>query len=90
MLRVLAVTGYLALFVTSTRERAYDMRNWEVIGRIPVPVVPIHDQRRIGNVLRKIPALRDIFSRSIALLQEHRQALINAAITGQIDIPEAA
>jgi type I restriction enzyme S subunit len=90
MLRVLAVTGYLALFVTSTRERAYDMRNWEVMGRIPVPVVPIHEQRRIGNVLRKIPALRDVFDRSIALLQEHRQALITAAVTGQLDIPEAA
>lgn len=89
MLRVLAVTGYLALFVTSTRERAYDMRNWEVMGRIPVPVVPIHEQRRIGNVLRKIPPLRDVFSRSITLLKEHRQALITAAVTGQLEIPES-
>jgi type I restriction enzyme, S subunit len=89
MLRVLAVTGYLALFVTSTRERAYDMRNWEVMGRVPVPVIPIHEQRRIGNVLRRIPALRDVFGRSITLLQEHRQALITAAVTGQLDIPGA-
>lgn len=90
MLRVLAVTGYLALFVTSTRERAYDMRNWQVMGRIPVPSVPIDEQQRIGVALRKIPPLRDSFERSITLLKEHRQALITAAVTGQPGIAEAA
>jgi type I restriction enzyme S subunit len=90
MLRVLAVTGYLALFVTSTRERAYDMRNWEVMGRVPVPVVPNHEQLRVGRVLRKIPVLRDNINTSIALLQEHRQALVTAAVTGRLDVEAAS
>jgi type I restriction enzyme S subunit len=90
MLRVLAITGYLSLFVTSTRERAYDMRNWGVMSRIPVPIVPIDDQRRVGDALRRIPALRDLFNRSVALLRERRQALITTAVTDQIDIPAAA
>jgi type I restriction enzyme, S subunit len=88
MLRVLARTGYLALFVTSTRERAYDMRNWDVMGRVPVPLVPIEEQRDIGDQLRRIPPLRDVFEQSIALLKEHRQALVTTAGTGQLDIPD--
>ena len=32
----------------------------------------------------------DALTRQIALLQERRQALITAAVTGQLDIPEAA
>jgi type I restriction enzyme, S subunit len=90
MLRVLAVTGYLALFVTSTRERAYDMRNWGVIGRIPVPKVPLSEQRRVGDQLRRIPGIREIFERSARLVFEHRQALITAAVTGKLDIPDVA
>jgi type I restriction enzyme, S subunit len=90
MLRVLAVTGYLALFFTSTRERAIDMRNWDVLGRIPVPVVPTHEQRRIGHVLRQIPVLQAAIDRSILRLQEHRRALITAAVTGHLDATEAS
>ena len=86
MLRVLAISGYLGLFVTSTRERAYDMRNWEVMGRIPVPNVPLDEQRRVGELLRRIPRTRVVFDRSISLLRERRQATITKAIIGDIDI----
>jgi type I restriction enzyme, S subunit len=89
MLRVLATTGYMSLFVTSTRERAYDMRNWSVVGRIPMPQVAADEQRSVGDRLRAILPIRDIFERSVSLLQERRQALISAAVTGQLDIPEA-
>ena len=32
----------------------------------------------------------DVIRQQISLLQERRQALITAAVTGQLDIPEAA
>lgn len=58
------------------------------------PYPPIEEQRQILehlNVERaKIDKLSTATERSIALLKERRSALIAAAVTGQIDIPEAA
>lgn len=49
LLRLLALDGYLGNFATSTRERAVDFRNWDLFGRIPLPVVPSRLQRTIGD-----------------------------------------
>ena len=58
------------------------------------PYPPIKEQRKILahlNVERsKIDKLAAATERSIGLLNERRSALIAAAVTGQIDIPEAA
>lgn len=58
------------------------------------PVPPIAEQREIvrhiGTETAKIDRLRAATEYSITLLKERRGALIAAAVTGQIDIPEAA
>jgi type I restriction enzyme S subunit len=58
------------------------------------PVPPIDEQneivRHIAAEAAKIDQLRAATEHSITLLKERRSALIAAAVTGQIDIPEAA
>jgi type I restriction enzyme S subunit len=90
MLRILAITGYLQLFATSTRERAVDFRNWDLFGRIPVPNVPLSEQMRIGDQIRALRPLQEKVRRYVTLVMEHRQALITAAVTGEFQIPGAA
>ncbi|MGW3654765.1 restriction endonuclease subunit S [Streptomyces sp. NPDC005151] len=90
LLRLLALQGYLGNFATSTRERAVDFRNWELFGRIPVPVVPASEQREIGKWITKLRPLRDAVERSKVLATERRQALITAAVTGQFDVSSAS
>jgi len=90
MLRLLATTGYLGNFATSTRERAVDFRNWDLFGRIPVPAVDPAEQRRIGDRIRRLSPVREAVTRSSALIGERKRAMITAAVTGQIEIPEVA
>lgn len=90
LLRVFAVSGYLELFATSTRERAVDLRNWDLFGRIPIPVVPLAVQHRIGERIRKLVPMKVAVDRSADLAAEHRQALITAAVTGELDVPGVA
>jgi len=58
------------------------------------PVPPLEEQheivRHIATETTKIDRLRAATEHSITLLKERRSALIAAAVTGQIDIPEAA
>jgi type I restriction enzyme S subunit len=89
MLRLLALGGYLGNFATSTRERAVDFRNWDMFGRIPVPRVPVDEQRSIGDAIRGARPLREKVLLSEARAREHRQALITAAVTGQLDVTKA-
>jgi type I restriction enzyme S subunit len=53
-----------------------------------------HEQVRIreevGLAFSKIDQAREVFDHQVSLLQERRQALITAAVTGQLDIPAAA
>ena len=90
LLRVLATTGYLGNFATSTRERAVDFRNWGLFGRIPLPVVDRAEQERIGERIRAVRPTKALVARSEVLLAERRQALITAAVTGQLEIPGVA
>lgn len=89
LLRLLALSGYLGNFATSTRERAVDFRNWDLFGRIPVPDVPIADQLRIGDLIRAARPLRDKVRTSETLAMERRQALVTAVFTGELAVPEA-
>jgi len=67
------------------RENAYGIK-------IAVPL--LSEQTVIANFLdhqtAKIDALITETKQSIALLKEHRTALISAAVTGKIDVREVA
>jgi type I restriction enzyme S subunit len=57
---------------------------------LPVPVPPMHEQRKISaelvEALAKLAGLTGQAQAAIALLQERRAALISAAVTGKIDV----
>ena len=65
-----------------------------VILEMFLPVPPIEEQHQIVERLRSTTAAmeraQELAKRSIALLHERRSALIAAAVTGQIDVREAA
>jgi type I restriction enzyme S subunit len=86
LLRMLATSGYLGLFASSTRERAVDFRNWDLFGRIPIPKVSAAEQREIGDMLRSIAPIRVAVERSTELAREHRRALVTAAVTAELEI----
>ncbi|MEU3195785.1 restriction endonuclease subunit S [Streptomyces sp. NPDC006996] len=90
LLRLLALQGYLGNFATSTRERAVDFRNWDLFGRIPVPMVPNSEQYEIGEWITQLLPLRTAIERSAALTAERRHALITVAVTGQFDVSTAS
>jgi len=94
--------GFLLYFLLSRRftdfavmesERvAMPKINRDALGRIRFPVIPLEVQRRVVLALDRMAAstrqTRDALGRQVELLAEHRQALITAAVTGQLDIPE--
>jgi type I restriction enzyme S subunit len=59
--------------------------------RVPMPAVA--EQHRVvrsaHEALARIAAPRGLAGRQVSLLAEHRQALITAAVTGQIDVTTA-
>ena len=64
------------------------------IKELPIPVPPTDEQSTIVDHITaetaKLDALRAVTERTIALLKERRTALIAAAVTGRLHIPEAA
>lgn len=74
--------------ITDFRLRLY----WEQFRLIMLPVPPLEEQRRIAVEAERELAHADEAAarivRSVALLREHRAALITAAVAGQIDIQE--
>ncbi|EJC85311.1 restriction endonuclease S subunit [Rhizobium leguminosarum bv. trifolii WSM2297] len=76
--------------ITWDRLRLY----WDGFRDIFMPVPPLHEQQQLVDHITaetaKIDRLRASTENSIALLRERRAALIAAAVTGQIEIPEAA
>lgn len=93
-LRALALCGYVELQASSVRQRAVDLRNWERFGALPIAVPTSDEQRaaadRVQRARHQADRLALPTARQIELLREHRQALITAAVTGQLDIPGAA
>ena len=90
LLRLLATTGYLGNFATSTRERAVDFRNWDLFGRIPIPTAPAEVQVEISQKIRNLRPLKVAVERSALLAAEFKQALITAAVTRELDLSKAA
>lgn len=76
--------------ITWDRLRLY----WDGFRDIFMPLPPLAEQDAILEAVQaetaKIDRLRAATEHSITLLKERRGALIAAAVTGQIDIPEAA
>jgi type I restriction enzyme S subunit len=76
--------------ITWDRLRLY----WDGFRDIFMPLPPLAEQDAILEAVQaetaKIDRLRAATEHSIRLLKERRGALIAAAVTGQIDIPEAA
>ena len=76
--------------VWSSRLRLYP----EGFFAVSIPVPPLSEQREIvahiANETRKLDELRAATERTTVLLKERRAALIAAAVTGQIDVEQAA
>ncbi len=96
--------GYLKLVLGTAPARAYfelasvgstmDNLNREIVLAFPCLVPPIDVQERIIREVSAFEsvndALRSRLLRQVNLLREHRQALISAAVTGEIEIPGVA
>jgi type I restriction enzyme S subunit len=67
---------------------------WPLLRKAKVFMPPIEEQKAISSYLERKSARIDALIRktehSIELLKEHRTALITAAVTGKIDVREAA
>jgi type I restriction enzyme S subunit len=83
-----------ALQSTSDLVRDGQALRFENFSKVPLPVVPIEEQMKIAAFLDRATSRIDVLiaktERSIDLLREHRTALITAAVTGKIDLREAA
>jgi len=64
--------------------------DWDYVGSLPAPTPPLNEQVSIANFLdrltTRIDQLIEKTQVSIELLNEHRAALITAAVTGKIDV----
>ena len=63
--------------------------NLDIVGRSPMLVPPLADQQRVASQIafdeKRQAALRDEIHLNLDFLQEHRQALITAALTGGLE-----
>jgi type I restriction enzyme, S subunit len=66
--------------------------NVSTMSELPLPVPPLDTQREaiaaLTEATRVIDGLSDKLARQVLLLEEHRQALITAAVTGELDVTE--
>lgn len=67
--------------------------NASILGRVPLPLPPIVEQAAIlARIAKQSVSIDDLIGKAntaIALMREHRTALISAAVTGKIDVREA-
>ncbi len=87
----LALNGLRASgFFGSSKLQVNVTYNQSELRRVPLPVPPVDEQRRIVDVVLKrykaIDAAGELVERGLELLQERRTALISAAVTGKIDV----
>ncbi|MGV6995974.1 restriction endonuclease subunit S [Desulfovibrio sp. QI0430] len=71
-----------------------DNLNTEILSKIPIPLPPLPEQQAIADYLEsQCPAMdsqRKNLEKSIELLREYRASLITHAVTGKIDVRDAA
>lgn len=72
--------------ITSFRLRLY----WENFRQIVVVLPPLPEQQEIAELANRIGTqtaqVSEVIKQSVERLREHREALITAAVTGQIDV----
>jgi len=82
------------LFATLTAGATIATIGMPELNDLVVPVPPVDEQRRIVATLRsaqdRFDQARTALDMQVGLLLERRQALVIAAVTGRLDIPEAA
>ena len=87
-------TPFTAWAVLESDRVAMPKINRESLSGLRVFVPPIEEQKHmvgyVNTQLRRIDSLIEKTHRSIELLKEKRSALITAAVTGKIDVREAA
>ncbi len=87
ILRYMAKRDYIIVLCPSVRERAPRFR-FSKFAPVCLPVPPKKEQDAIASYLLASRALRKNIEASILLLNERKAALITAAVTGQLEIPE--
>lgn len=97
-----AVPDYLAIFLSSplgetevavaSRGSTRSRINLEIALEIEIPMLSLAEQRDVvssfASAREQSAAVGERLAKQVGLLQERRQALITAAVTGQLDIPE--
>ncbi|OXR40737.1 hypothetical protein B7C42_07161 [Nocardia cerradoensis] len=93
---VAAGTRVRALCAASSNGASQSMANirFEEVKAWPIPVVDLQEQERFVREMSRgrelLSSLHDAVDRQLRLLNERRQALITAAITGQFDVTTAS
>jgi len=91
-LRTSRVRGLISSVARGTSQSMVKLRGEDVLD-LPVPAAPAGDRARAVRGLveaeREIDQLRDSIAQSLDLMSERRQALITAAVTGQLDVTTA-
>lgn len=68
--------------------------NRNVVGQLRVPIPPLEEQQRLAIQLdadaERCSQTVAALDQQLALIREHRQALITAAVTGELEVPGVA
>ncbi len=86
--------GIAPLLVSLADESAHGTRKLEteVLGRLVIPVPPLSEQKaivaHIVAAISRLDHVRSATEATVTLLKERRSALITAAVSGQLSIPE--
>ncbi len=91
LIAYLTTSRHLAFAEILARGTTMQRLSRSQVGGMLVPVPPLEEQRRVVEEVSWatacIKAARGALRRQLVLLAEHRQALITAAVTGQLPIP---
>ncbi len=84
-------TKHIAQYSVGTIQSHF---NVSALKDLPVPVPSVEQQvavvRKLDRRLSGVEQIRDRLNRQLRLLAEHRQALVTAAVIGQLEVPAAA
>ena len=94
LLHLLLTDGFISRVDASTYGAKMPRANWDFIGDSLLPQPPIAEQEIVSKFLDRLATETDaLCARAetvIERLQEYRTALITAAVTGKIDVRDAA
>lgn len=92
--RVFRSAGFSTLLTLNAVGTTMSNLSPSIVGRMRVPFPPLPEQRAVSEYLdretAKIDRMVEKVEAAIERLQEYRTALITAAVTGKIDVREAA